>query len=228
MAALAVLAAIAVPSLIAVVRHAQAGADGANIKVLNNVTADYRAMRDITSGDTFAGLSTDEARIQALIDAELLSEAPKPQQKDASYKWSTDDQLWVLYVAGEAAPLTALGSTFTEISSGMIQLAQNHYDTTGSYGRSWGDYAYTDLGLNPGDWTNAVGHVIYKPGGTRLMICPEEGYTFTVEALSGDTRWLPASYHWNLVYDYASSVWYYHRIEEGSGVDISTLQIIPS
>lgn len=226
-AAIAILAAIAVPSLIVVIDKSKIAADTANVKVLNNATAVYRAQNDIT-GDVFAGIGSDAGCIQVLIDAKLLSETPVPKEEDAAFKWDAGSQLWRLYVGGEAAPLTALGSTFTEISSAMIQLEADRKTQTGSYGRSWGDYAYTDLGLVPSDWQMPVGHILYKPGGSRVMVAPETGYTFIVQSLSGTEKKLPASYNWNLVYDCASSIWYYHRIESGNEVDIETLQVVPS
>ncbi len=113
--ALAILAAVAIPTYIAAVKKSQAAADIANVKVLNDLTAAYRAQRD-TAGDVFSGITSDAARIQALIDAKLLSEAPTPRQENASFEWSVENQTWVLNVAGEAAPLTALGSTFAGVS----------------------------------------------------------------------------------------------------------------
>ena len=48
--------------------------------------------------------------------------------------------------------LTSLGSDFEEITSAMILLVQNFYDENGRYPRSWGDYVYTDIGLDPSEW----------------------------------------------------------------------------
>lgn len=98
--ALAILAAIAVPRLVAVVDRAQAGADIASVKILNDVTAAYRASLNITSGDAFSGVDTDEARMQVLMDAKLMGEIPQPQQKGASFDWNIGSQTWVVSADG--------------------------------------------------------------------------------------------------------------------------------
>ena len=226
--ALAILAAIAIPSFVLVIQRSKASADTASVRSLNEVTAVYRNVHNILSDDTFAGIDSDEARMQVLVDDALLEKVPQPQQKDASFQWSVEGQVWQLFVAGEVVALTALGSTFTEISSAIIDLELELKASTGSFGRSWGDYAYTDIGLNSGDWTSAVDHIIYKPGGSRLMITPETGYTFLVEDLSGTEKELPASYNWNLVYDCIGGIWYYHSIAVGNEINIDTLQVVES
>jgi type II secretory pathway pseudopilin PulG len=120
---------------------------------------------------------------------------------------------------------TPLGSTFSEITGNMIDLTQSFYDTNGRWPRSFGDYRYTDLGLNPADWSGVVyDGLIYGTGGSRLSIKPGEGWAITVMGLDGVSRVLRPSDRWNLWYDMPTSQWYYHDITPSQAIDISTMQ----
>jgi Flp pilus assembly pilin Flp len=121
------------------------------------------------------------------------------------------------------APLSPLGDNFAEISTSMIDKIINKYLTTGGYGRTWDDWAYTDLGLNPEDWENPVDHIYYKPGGAKLSIRPEDGYSFIVNDKNGTPKTLPASYNWNLTYNDLDKKWYYHTISPENEINIDTL-----
>ena len=99
-AMLAVLATIAAPRLMVVAERSQEAADIATAKVLTDATAAYCAQRDTTLSAAFIGISSDEARIQVLIDDGLIQEIPSPQQKNASFTWSADSAAWVVVGPG--------------------------------------------------------------------------------------------------------------------------------
>ena len=40
-----------------------------------------------------------------------------------------------------------------------------------------GDYAFTDLGLNPENWKKVNEHIFYSTSGNNVMVKPEEGYS---------------------------------------------------
>jgi len=140
---------------------------------------------------------------------------------------STEDDPYVARPLSGSPPLTSLGSTFTDISGGMISLIQDFYDENGRYPRSWGDYRFTDIGLDPEEWGEAVDHLFYGPGGTRVSVKPEDGWAMEVQGLDGETRVLTEDLHWNIWYDMATQAWYYHDIEPGNEVDIETLVVRP-
>jgi len=122
---------------------------------------------------------------------------------------------------------TPLGSTTSEITGNMIALTQSFYDTNGKWPRSFGDYRYTDIGLNPADWSDVVyDGLIYGTGGSRISIKPGEGWQITVLGLDGVERILVADDHWNIWYDMLTSQWYYHNITPAEKIDISTMQKI--
>jgi hypothetical protein len=225
--AIAVLVFLVMPGIASLFTRARSATDKENLELLNYTTTVYCISNDISRDEAFSGLNGDEARMQLLVDAGMLTSIPKPQQEGASFGWSWDSREWVLYINGAADPLTELGSALGEISSAMIKLELELKTSTGSFGRSWGDYAYTDIGLDPTEWKSAVGHIIYTPCGSSIAVCPEKGYTFLVEDLTGSVQVLPASYNWSLICDCESGMWYYHTIAEGTGIDITTLQIIP-
>ncbi len=120
-----------------------------------------------------------------------------------------------------------MGSTVSEISGGMLDLINDFYSTNNRYPRSWGDFAYTDLGLDPAEWKDKVfGGIIYKPNGSLLRIRPGEGYTFRIKDENGETHILPHSYNWDLVYRIPNdNRWYYHSVN-GPVVMIETLEVI--
>ncbi|PNS40054.1 type II secretion system protein [Mesotoga sp. B105.6.4] len=127
--------------------------------------------------------------------------------------------------AESIAPLTPFGSTFAEISSGLIDLLISAKNP-----RTWSPYQYTDLGLNQEDWENkAYEHIVYKPVGNRLQISPETGYKLTVKLLYEDS-YVTISNTEALMYNIRDDnadkyFWYYKRIAEGKKVDISTIRV---
>ncbi|MBW1702470.1 MAG: type II secretion system protein [Deltaproteobacteria bacterium] len=122
-------------------------------------------------------------------------------------------------------PLTSLGSTFEEITSGMIGLIEKFYVEHGKYPRSWGDYRFTDIGLDPAEWGRGYNGIIYSPCGNRVNVKPDEGYVFYVTDLKGKERKLSWEYKWNLVYSVKKGQWYYHSIKKKNAIDISTLKV---
>ena len=123
-------------------------------------------------------------------------------------------------------PLTSLGSTFNEITSAMIDLVRKFHEEKGRYPRSWGDLAFSDIGLDPEEWGDAVEGVIYTPRGRRINVSPAEGFTFHVTGADGRPLELPASYNWNLLYNMDDGNWYYRNINKKNLVDISTLSVV--
>lgn len=126
----------------------------------------------------------------------------------------------------QSSPTTPLGSTFTEISNAMINRILDYYRKHNRWPRSWGDFAFTDLGLDPKYWQNGYNGIIYKPVGNRLAITPDKGYTFVVKDINGNEITLPSSRNWSFVYDMQTGAWHHHNVN-GPQLDISTLKVIP-
>ena len=223
-AIVAILAIIAIPKMLNYIETAQLTADKATVRSLNAITHLYRL--NSKSSDPFENESNNsEYLMQVLVDAKYLSNIEHPQSKDASFSWNFQTQLWLLLIDDAPVSLSPLGNTFNEISSAMISLIIQGYESTGYYGRTWGDFAYTDIGLNPSDWQNPILHIYFKPVGATLRIRPETGYSFTITDLYGTTRTLKSSYNWDLIYNDIDKKWYYHTISAENEIEINTLEI---
>lgn len=222
---LAIITAIAIPLVGGLIENTRIAADRATVGVLNNVTTLYSMTRQSTDRDIFSGFTTDEQRLEELVSEGFLSGEIQPQHDEGAFIWSTEDQLWFLYNGDELIPLSPLGSTFEEITTGFIDLMHQQFVDTGSYGRTWGDYAYTDIGLEPEDWAEPIVHVYFKPVGSRLQIRPEDGYVFLVEDMDGDVIQVTYRSNFNLIYNDIDGLWYFRYIDEANLVDITMLEI---
>jgi len=224
-AILSVLALILLPSINNYVNDARNVVDKTTVRYLNNMTTLYSLSIETTPDDIFEGLNTDAQRMEFLTDEGYISPEIEPQNNENEFVWLVDEQIWVISSDNTIIPLSPLGNTFEEISLEMIELLSLRLETYGNYGRTWGDFAYTDLGLDPADWINPVNHVYYKPGGSKIAIRPEEGYSFYVKNINGTSLTLTYNLNWNLVYSNLDQKWYYHSISANNEIDISTLQI---
>ncbi len=120
-------------------------------------------------------------------------------------------------------PLTSLGSSFEEISKGMIDAIENYYEKNGKYPRTGSKNKYTDIGLDPNEWKDAINGIIYTPQGDSISISPGDGSTFSVSSVSG--KQLTVSGTGKIVYSMETNQWYSSSIKKGNEVNISTLQV---
>jgi prepilin-type N-terminal cleavage/methylation domain-containing protein len=120
-------------------------------------------------------------------------------------------------------PLTSLGSSFEEISKGMIDAIEAFYEKNGKYPRTGAKNRYTDIGLDPREWKDAINGIIYTPQGDRISISPGSGYTFSVTSASG--KQVTVSGSKNIIYSMETKQWYSSSIKKGNEVNISTLQV---
>ena len=96
MAILAILAMVSIPMINGYVAKANEATDIANLRSLNSVSQLFRFESNPITEDLFSGLTTDSARMNALINQDYLSEAVVPKQKDVFFTWNTDVQLWLM------------------------------------------------------------------------------------------------------------------------------------
>lgn len=121
---------------------------------------------------------------------------------------------------------TPLGNNFDEITTSLKTIIEEYLEENGCYPRSWGEYAYIDIGLSSEDWDEPYQHVIYSPRGNCFSISPEEGYKMIVMGADGTERVLKESYNWNIWYDFISKEWYFRSISEENLLDIDTLDLL--
>ena len=225
LAILSIIMSMVVALVFASIENAKIAADQATSHTLNTTTTLYSINLQKSGEDIFAGFDTDEQRMAELTDKGFLIEDIQPQRSGNAFVWLIEEQLWVVFDGEIMVPLSPLGSSFDEISRAMIDLINDFHTTNGVYARTWGDYRYTDLGLDPEDWENPIAHIYFKPVGSSLNVRPAEGYEFIVVDLTDNIRVLTHSSNWNFVYSALDETWYFKSISSGDVIDISTLEI---
>jgi len=139
-AVLAILAAIALPNFTGFIDRGRMSVDKASLATLNNVTEIYKVQNEIKDGDVFYGLSSDEQRMQLLVEEKLLSNIVEAKYKDAEFIWDIASQKWLysLYLVTE-------NRISRYLFSGM-QLGEFIFNTWGGGGgRNW---SINEKGLN--------------------------------------------------------------------------------
>lgn len=168
---------------------------------------------------------TEEAIFNLLVSESYLLAFPTLQSDNASFVWSTEDSTFRIRSGEDLLPLSPYGDTFEEIAPKIIEDIHENYLNKGKYGRTWGDYRYTDVGLNPEDWSNPILHLYYVVSGSTLRINIESGYEAVFEKSTGEVYVLPSSRNYSIIYNDLDGLWYYHKIEDANQIDVTTLEI---
>jgi len=219
---LALLTNLVTLSVDGIKKVAERRADQTTVHVLNDASRAYAVGEGIPIDAPFAPYTSDRQKMELLVEKGYLSAVPTPWQDGATYVWDDARRTWTLRTS-----LTALGSTFDEISQGFIERIAAYRQTYGGYPRGTYPYCYTDLGLDPTEWAQPIGHLTYRPRGHRLEIIPEEGYAIVVRTVDGEERSVSGKLGWSLWYDMLRGRWYSPYVSPRNEIDISTLQIVP-
>ncbi len=220
---LGVIAAIAITLIGNTISNSKLKADQLTVNNLNTATRYYSF--DNTSNTIFTSSLSDSEKIEALVESGFLSAQAIPQSKDATFIWDEDLLSWFLQIEDEVISLSPYGSTYDEITPEIISDIKEYYLENEHYGRTWGDYRYTDIGLDPLIWKEPILHIIYTPSGSKLYLEPEDGYGFTVYNSDGDEFYMEASFNWNIIYNDLDELWYFHSITPENEIDITTLVV---
>lgn len=116
---------------------------------------------------------------------------------------------------------------YLSVLSDIQQRMLEYYVQNGKWPRSWGDYAFTDIGLDPVDWASPVEGIYWSPHGSNIGLANRSGDEYQIyvnDAKSGKTLHLYDG--WNIWCDVLSSKCYYHTIAPGQEIDISTLVVV--
>lgn len=107
---------------------------------------------------------------------------------------------------------------------GFLQRINAFYAEHGRWPRSWGDYRFSDIGLNPADWSGPIEGIYWNPNGENIGLANRIGDSLEiyVDDLNGNTLHLYNG--WNIWCN--SGGCYYHTIAPGNEVDISTLRVV--
>ncbi len=119
----------------------------------------------------------------------------------------------------EPSPVVSLTQDF--LSRILDYRAEN-----GRWPRSWGDYRFTDIGLNPADWTGPVEGVFWNPNGDKIGLAnkPGDNLQIYVDDLNGNTLKLYDG--WNIWCLAETGQCYYHTVAPGNEIDLNTLTVV--
>lgn len=167
--------------------------------------------------------------MQFLVKQLLLNEDYKCPAGGV-YTWQVESDNKVSITCSKHGELnklhTPLGNNFDEITTNLKEVIEEYYEENGTYPRSWGELAFSDIGLNSDDWDEPFEHIIYRPRGNSFSISPEKGYKMVVIGADGAKRVLKERYNWNLWYDFVTEEWYYRSISGENLIDIDTLEVL--
>lgn len=150
-----------------IVENSQINVDSYNIDELNSITEKYADVKGISTGDIFDGISTNESRIQKLVDEGSLSYVIEPQQSGATYNWNVASQNWELIGGTYNAPAGLSSSSLTFANESIPDL-----EDTGA------------VSMNMSKWTSGEnGGLVNTTGQTNIFIpISKQTYTITVTA----------------------------------------------
>jgi len=185
-AILAILSMTLIPSVLNYTEGAKTSVDLSNVSLLNSITMVYKLNDDINTDDIFEGLTTDDQRMQTLINAGLLDEVIEPKQVDYSFKWDINKQSWIYADHSYTIVLTsqALSKTGSEIynsfddfvSIWMSEEGRMPLTNTNNGSISWSSANYTGTGT-----TNLF---IAKFWNTYYAYVDQAGYNSSNAAIS--------------------------------------------
>lgn len=215
-AIIGILFIIAKPKFGEILEKSKERANIATVRGLNDSTKLYIIKEKILIEDAFNGIEKDEDRIKYLINNNYIEDKLGNIQNGICFFWNTDKYRWE--IANEENKLTIFGNSFNEIVEGFIETIKDNYNKRGTYGRTWGDFRYTDIGLNSEDWIKFIDHKKYIPRGKEILVTPQEGYKFEVINNKGEKRYI--WYNQNIIYNVEKENW---ELSNGEEIDIDTL-----
>jgi Flp pilus assembly pilin Flp len=109
----------------------------------------------------------------------------------------------------------------------FINRINAYYAQHGRWPRSWNPYRFTDIGLDPADWSGLVGGLHWTPNGDKIGYGTVAGdpYIVYITNLAGQRLRLYDS--WNIWCVAASQKCYYKTVAPQNEVDMSTLELVP-
>ena len=129
--------------------------------------------------------------------------------------------------AGEAvAPPVAKNAVTLQIAADFLKRMQDFHEETGHWPRSWGDYKFTDLGLDPAEWAGAIEGVYWNPNGDKIGLANRAGDDIQIYVNDLDGNRLHLYDNWNIWCVAGSARCYYHSLAPENEVDIESLSIV--
>jgi len=164
---------------------------------------------------TLAQGTTEYALILALVVlAVLLVVALFGKQLAGAYQKAVDG------LTGSKGP-----SSIQSIAQDFMARALKYHQTTGNWPSTWGDQAFTQLGLNPADYAAPVDGIQWGPHGEYIGIANVSGDNIQVyvKDMNGNTLHLIDT--WDIWCDAVDGTCYYHTAPTGTVVNLSTIYV---
>ena len=98
-----------------------------------------------------------------------------------------------------------------------------YYNAHGSWPRTWSPYNFTDIGLNPSDWSQPVNGLYFSPHGSEVGIANAVGDNIQVYVQDMNGNNLHLYDGWAIWCPVTSTSCYYHTVAPGNEVNISTI-----
>jgi Flp pilus assembly pilin Flp len=109
------------------------------------------------------------------------------------------------------------------IAGDFLQRIQVFHDKHGRWPRNWGDFRFTDLGMDPAAWAVAVEGVYWNPHGSEVGLANKAGDNLQIYVKDLKGNWLHLYDGWN-IWCRAEGC-YFHTVAPGNEVDLSTLTL---
>jgi Flp pilus assembly pilin Flp len=120
---------------------------------------------------------------------------------------------------------TPQGRTNQQILADFQSRILAYYTAHGSWPRTFSPYNFTDVGLNPTDWSQPVNGLYWSTHGSEVGISNKAGDNLQVyvKDLNGNTLHLFDG--WAIWCPVNAATCYYHTVAPGNEVDISTVYV---
>ncbi len=99
------------------------------------------------------------------------------------------------------------------------------YQLNNRWPRSWGDERFTNLGLDPADWSQPVAGVVWNPNGPRIGLGNRPGDNLQIYVTDRNNTVRKLYDGWNIWCEAADGKCYYHTVAPENEVDLSTLVV---
>jgi Flp pilus assembly pilin Flp len=113
-----------------------------------------------------------------------------------------------------------------DLKDDFLVRIQDYYDQNNRWPRSWGDYRYTDLGLDPDDWDEPVEGIYWSPHGADVGLANRPGDEYQVYVNDLDGNQLHLYDGWNIWCVASNQICYYHSVAPENEVDINSLEVV--
>jgi prepilin-type N-terminal cleavage/methylation domain-containing protein len=165
---IAILAAILVPTVTGYIEKANYTTDIANIRSLNSISQLYRLESNPIQEVIFSGLTTDAARMNALVSSHYLTSPIVPMQKDVFFTWKSNTQQWVMenakipsdlvgVVMGTAGQKGYLKGSYTgSVTDIVMPLTLNGVNITHVYQDVFNGKGLTSVYFDPATLVNQI------------------------------------------------------------------------